>query len=71
LTTDSPIEVLASNPGAASVIRQDLPGLLEDSSYPMFKRMSLKMVASLSGGRIPTATLDQVQTELKALPAQK
>jgi hypothetical protein len=63
---DTPIEVLASSPAAASVLEQQLPGLLEDPSYPLFKRMCLKTVASLSGGRISAADLQQIDAELKA-----
>lgn len=68
LSVDSPVEVLAASPAAANVLEQQLPGLLEDSSYPMFKVMPLKTVAALSGGRISTASLQQIDAQLKALP---
>ncbi len=68
LSADTPIERLAANPAAATILDSSLPGLLEDSNYPMFKSMSLKTVASLSGGRIPADTVKDVDTQLKAMP---
>lgn len=67
-SVDTPIEMLASSPAAANVIRQQLPGLLEDSSYSLFKSMPLKSVAALSGGRISADRLQQIDTQLKAIP---
>jgi hypothetical protein len=68
LSADTPIERLAGNPGAVAILDSNLPGLLEDSNYAMFKSMSLKTVASLSGGRIPADTVKDVDTQLKAMP---
>src|SRR3954470_17750413 len=38
----TPIETLAADPAAAAILNKDLPGLLTDSQYPLFKGMSLK-----------------------------
>jgi hypothetical protein len=65
---DTPIEVLAENPAAASVVDKNIPGLLEDPSYPIFKDMSLNLVASLSRGQISKQMLAQTATALAALP---
>ena len=65
---DSPIATLAANPTTAAVVDANIPGLLEDDNYPIFKRMSLKTVASLSGGRISTATLQTIAVQLRSVP---
>ena len=55
-------------PQGAAILHKDIPGLLENSSYPMFKSMSLKLVASLSGGRLDAETLAVTQIDLARLP---
>ena len=67
LSVNMPIEKLAANPGAVAILDSNLPGLLEDANYAMFKSMSLKTVASLSGGRIPADTVNDVDAQLKAM----
>ena len=64
---DSPIAALAANPTTAAVVDANIPGLLEDDNYPIFQRMSLNTVASLSGGRISTGTLQTIGRALKSL----
>ena len=68
LSADTAIEKLAANPGAVAILNSNLPGLLEDPNYPMFKSMCLKTIAALSGGRIPAETVKDVDTQLKAMP---
>jgi hypothetical protein len=68
-TIDSALEDIAANPAAAEVIRRDIPGLLENRSYPMFKSMSLRLLGSLSGGRLTPAMLAQAEGDLAAIPA--
>jgi hypothetical protein len=68
---DTPIETLAADPAAAAIINTYIPGLLEDGSYPLFKGMSLKLVASFSRGRITDETLGQIESEFEALPVKK
>jgi hypothetical protein len=65
---DKPIEKLAADPHAAAVIDKDIPGLLGDSHYPIFKSMSLRTVAALSSGRISQGTLSEIDQELDAPP---
>ena len=65
-TLDTPIEQLAANSSAASVLRKDIPGLLEDKSYPMFKSMSLRLVGVLSKGELSPQTLAQTEADLWA-----
>jgi hypothetical protein len=67
-TLDTPIEQIAAMPAGDAILRKDIPGLLENSSYPMFKAMSLKLVARLSGGRLTADTLAETQADLAKLP---
>ena len=66
-TLDTPIEQLAASSLAASVLRRDIPGLLEDKSYPLFKSMSLRLVGSLSEGKLTPQTLAQTEADLSAV----
>ena len=65
---DTPVEVLAADPAAAAILNKDLPGLLTDSQYPMFKRMSLKAIQDASGGDLSARDVDKTVTDLQALP---
>src|SRR5689334_1484208 len=64
---DTPIEQLAANREAASVLRKDLPGLLEEKHYPMFKSMSLHVIAVLSNGDISSQTLARTEADLRSV----
>ena len=66
---DTPIETLAANPAAAAILNKDLPGLLSDAQYPMFKRMSLKSLQSASGGDLSKDDVNKTVADLQALPA--
>jgi hypothetical protein len=68
-TLDSALEDIAANPAAAEVIHKDIPGLLENRSYPMFKSLSLRLLGSLSGGRLTASMLAQTEADLSAVPA--
>ena len=69
-TLDTPIERIAADPAGAAVLNKDIPGLLTNSKYQMFKSMNLKTLASLSGGKLDDETLAQTKTDLAALPKQ-
>jgi hypothetical protein len=64
---DTPIETLAADPAAAAVLNKDLPGLLTDSQYPMFKRMSLKAIQQASGGDLSAEDISKTVADLQAL----
>ena len=66
-TLDTPIEQLAADEAAASVLRKDIPGLLEDKHYPMFKSMSLRVIAELSNGDISSQRLAQTESDLRSI----
>ena len=66
--SDTTIERLAANPAAAAIVEKYIPGLLQDSSYPMFRGMSLKSVAALSRGEISAETIAAIAAELKSVP---
>ena|SRR5579859_7366570 len=65
-TLDTPIEQLAAAKETASVLRKDIPGLLEDKHYPMFKSMSLRVIAALSNGEISSQKLAQTEADLRS-----
>ena len=65
---ETPIEVLAADPAAAEVLNKDLPGLLTDSQYPIFKRMSLKAIQQASNGELSKADVEKAVADLQALP---
>jgi hypothetical protein len=65
---ETPIETLASDPAAAAVLNKDLPGLLTDAQYPIFKRMSLKAIQQASGGDLSAEDVNKTVADLHALP---
>jgi hypothetical protein len=65
---DTPIEILASDPAAAAVLNKDLPGLLTDAQYPVFKQMSLKTIQQASGGDLSAEDVHKTVADLQALP---
>ncbi|HET7085320.1 MAG TPA: hypothetical protein VFI23_11155 [Rhizomicrobium sp.] len=64
----TPIETLASDPAAAAILNKDLPGLLTDAQYPIFKRMSLKAIQQASGGDLSAEDVNKTVADLHALP---
>ncbi|MGC1302103.1 MAG: hypothetical protein WA840_07000 [Caulobacteraceae bacterium] len=64
LSIDMPISSIAAAPAGKAVLEHDLPGLCERPEFGMFKGMSLKALAGMSGGKISTAKLNQVQADL-------
>jgi len=70
LTLDTPVERIAADPRGAAVLNKDIPGLLSNPNYPVFKNMNLKTLAALSGGKLDGQTLAQAQTDLAALPKE-
>ena len=67
LSIDMPIGSIAAKPDGRAVLDKDLPGLCERPEFTMFKSMSLKALAGMSGGKISTAKLNQVQADLLKL----
>lgn len=66
---DTPLETLAADPAAAAILNKDLPGLLTDTQYPIFKHMSLKILQEASGGDLSKDDVNKTVAELQALPA--
>jgi hypothetical protein len=64
---DTPVERIAADPAAAAILNKDLPGLLSDAQYPLFKSMSLKQLQAASGGEMSQADVDKAVTDLQAL----
>jgi hypothetical protein len=69
-TLDTPIEVIAADPGGAAVLNKDLPALLPNPNYSAFKAMNLKWLAAMSRGKLSPEKLAQIETDLQALPKQ-
>jgi hypothetical protein len=67
-TSDTPVEQIAADPAAAAVLNKDIPDLLKDSRYPMFKSMSLKQMQEASGGDLSHETVNKTVADLQALP---
>ena len=65
---ETPIEVLAADPAAAAILNKDLPGLLTDAQYPIFKRMSLKAIQQASNGDLSKSDVEKTVADLQALP---
>jgi hypothetical protein len=64
---NTPVEKIVADPAAAAVVKRDLPGLLEDSSYSIFKSMSLKQLQAASGGELSQNDVDKCVADLQAL----
>ena len=67
-TENTPVEKIAADPIAAAVLNRDIPGLLSDAQYFMFKGMSLKQLREASSGELSAETVDKVVADLQALP---
>jgi len=66
---DTPLETLAADPAAAAILNKDLPGLLTDAQFPIFKRMSLKILQEASGGDLSKDDVNKTVADLRALPS--
>ena len=64
----TPLETLAADPAAAAILNKDLPGLLTDAQYPIFKQMSLKTLQEASGGDLSKNDVEKTVAELQTLP---
>lgn len=65
---DTPVEKIAADPDAAAVLNKDLPGLLTDHQFNLFKGMSLKQLQQASDGDLSQADVDKAVADLQALP---
>lgn len=65
---NTPVEKIAADPAAAAILNRDLPGLLSDSQYSLFKSMSLKQLQAASGGDLSEQDVDKAIADLQALP---
>jgi hypothetical protein len=67
-TLQTPVETIAADPAGAAVLNRDLPGLLTDPSYPIFKTMSLKQMQDASGGDLSAVDVNKALADLQTLP---
>ena len=63
----SKVAELLDNPGPRAIIDKHIPDMASNPQIGMARGMSLKMVASMSGGRISKAILDAVDADLQKL----
>ena len=68
-TIASSIKDLLANPATAAVLEKHLPGVAQHPALPQFQDMTLTQVAPLSGGAVTPATIEAIDSDLKALPA--
>lgn len=64
---DTPVEKIAANPDGAAVLNRDIPGLLGDAQYPLFKTMSLKQLQEASDGELSADMVNKAVADLQAL----
>ena len=64
---DTPLETLAADPAAVAILNKDLPGLLTDAQYPIFKAMSLKAIQGASNGDLSKSDVEKTVADLQAL----
>ena len=67
-TVDSPIADLMANPAAKAVVEKVTPGLETNPHYLLFKFMSLRQIAPMSGGKLTDAHLAQIDQMLAKVP---
>jgi hypothetical protein len=65
---NTPVDVIAANPGGKAVLDRDVPGLMASKSYMLFDDMSLSQIAEVSSGQLTQAKLDLVEADLSKLP---
>jgi len=67
LTVDTPIGQICDDPSGRAALDRNLPNLRKNPNYFLFKGMSLRQVASMSGGKITNDKLESVQRDLAAI----
>ena len=65
--TETLVGKLIDDPAAAAVLNKDLPGLLSDAQYPLFKSMSLKAIQQASNGDLSKRDVEKTVADLQAL----
>ena len=66
LTLDTPIGQLCDDPRGRAALDRNLPDLRKNPNYFLFESMSLRQLASMSGGKITKARLESVRLDLAA-----
>jgi hypothetical protein len=69
LTLDTPIGQICDDPRGRAALDRNLPDLRKNPNYFLFQGMSLRQLASMSGGRISKAKLESVRLDLAAAPS--
>jgi hypothetical protein len=64
---ETPISTIAADPKAAAVVNKNIPGLLSNSNFDVFKALNLKQVSALSGGKLTKDMLNRTQADFEAM----
>lgn len=65
----TPIEQIAANPEAKTVLERELPGFTTHPQYDQFKSMSLEALEAMFPDAVPHERVKAVDTALRAIPA--
>jgi hypothetical protein len=68
LTLDTPIGQICDDARGRAVLDRTFPDLRKNPNYFLFQGMSLRQLASLSGGEISATKLETVRVGLAAAP---
>jgi hypothetical protein len=64
---ETPIAALAADPKAAAVVDKNIPGLLSNANFDVFKALNLKQVSALSGGKLTKDMLNRTKADFEAM----
>lgn len=67
LDLDTPIAVIAADPGGRAVLDKDLPGLTDHPLYESFKNDTLRQFQPKTGGGVSRESLALTEKDLAAL----
>lgn len=66
-SADMPIEAIAADPRAKSVLDTVFPGMTAHAMYDQFKSMSVKQLQPMASDRITDAAIAKLASELAAI----
>jgi len=69
LSKESKLKDVMSNPEAAAIIDQYVPGASTDPKLKLASSLSLTQIVAMSGGLLSPDLLEEVDAKLKALDA--
>ncbi len=67
---ETPIAAIAADPKAAAIVDKNIPGLLSNSNFDVFKSLNLKQVSALSGGKLTRDMLNRTRADFEAMSGE-